>query len=121
MTDKRYRVEIFEYATGEVSAVIGTNMTEERAEKRMETGLSRCNESFGTRMIEEDIPILKYIAVFKIYNGEATYNILVKTEAQNEKEAKEYFDKYECDTNIEIWKFEFMKEVETFEDLWGLI
>ena len=60
----------------------------------------------------------RYVAVFKIYNGEATYNILVKTEAKNKKDAKGYFKMYECNTNVEIWKFVKMKKVEVFEDLW---
>ena len=48
-----YRVEIYNYETKEVSAVIGTGLTEEKAERRIETGLSRCNENYGTRMVEE--------------------------------------------------------------------
>jgi len=50
--EKRFNVEIFEYATGKAVSVIGKNMTEERAEKREMTGLSRCNSDFGCRMVE---------------------------------------------------------------------
>ena len=52
MNEKRYNVEIFEYSTGKVEAVIGRNLDERRAEKRELTGLSRCNSSFGCRMVE---------------------------------------------------------------------
>ncbi|MHA1659941.1 MAG: hypothetical protein ACTSUT_12575 [Promethearchaeota archaeon] len=62
-----------------------------------------------------------YIAVFKVYNGEATYKILVKTEATNEEEAMKYFKDYECDNNVEIWKLQIIEEVNKFEDLWRLI
>ena len=48
-----YRVEIYNYATGEVASVIGRGMSEERAEKRELTGLSRCNSAYGCRMVEE--------------------------------------------------------------------
>ena len=51
-TEKRYNVEIYEYATGKTCSVIGKNMTEERAEKRSMTGLSRCNPDYGTRLVE---------------------------------------------------------------------
>ena len=54
MIDKRYNVEIFEYATGKTERVIGQNMTEERANKREMTGLSRCNNVYGCRMFEVD-------------------------------------------------------------------
>jgi len=50
--EKRYDVEIFEYATGKTERVIGTNLSERKAEQRELTGLSRCNENFGCRMIE---------------------------------------------------------------------
>ena len=50
---KTYRVEIYEYATGKVEAIIGRRMSEERAEKREMTGLSRCNSDYGCRMVEE--------------------------------------------------------------------
>ena len=52
MENKKYNVEIFEYATGKVISVIGENMTKDKAEKREMTGLSRCNENFGCRMVE---------------------------------------------------------------------
>ena len=54
MEEKKYRVEIFEYATGKISAIIGKNMSERQADKREITGLSRCNEDFGCRIVEED-------------------------------------------------------------------
>ncbi len=49
-TTKRYNVEIFEYATGKTEAVIGKNLTERKAERRLETGLSRCNPDYGVRI-----------------------------------------------------------------------
>lgn len=52
MEEKRYNVEIFEYATGKTYAVIGKNMSEKRAEKRSLTGLGRCNSNYGTRLVE---------------------------------------------------------------------
>ena len=63
----------------------------------------------------------KYVAVFKVYNGESTYSILVKTEALNKKDARNYFKMYECNNNTESWKFEKMVKVKTFKDLWDLI
>ncbi len=53
-TQKRFRVEIFEYKTGKTEAVIGKNLTEEKADRREMTGLSRCNSDFGVRIIEEE-------------------------------------------------------------------
>ncbi len=38
--------------TGKVYAVIGKNLRETKAERRLETGLSRCNSNFGVRIIE---------------------------------------------------------------------
>ena len=61
----------------------------------------------------------KFIAKFKIYNGEATYSIPVVTEANTKEEAKKYFKGYECDNNTEIWKLQVFDEVKDFEDLWG--
>ena len=63
----------------------------------------------------------KYIANFKIYNGEATYNIPVTTEAETEEQAEKYFKDYECESDLEIWKLILFKEVKTFEDLWEMI
>lgn len=48
-----YKVEIFCYKTGKTEAVIGKGLSLERAERRELTGLSRCNESYGTRTISE--------------------------------------------------------------------
>ncbi len=50
--EERFNVEIFEYATGITSAVIGKDMNKKRAEKRQETGLSRCNSNFGVRLVK---------------------------------------------------------------------
>jgi hypothetical protein len=59
MTDKTYRVVIYEYSTGKEEAIIGTNLTEARAERRVETGLMRCNSDYGTKAIcEQDGEIL---------------------------------------------------------------
>ena len=63
----------------------------------------------------------KYIANFKVYNGEATYSISVKTEANNQSEAKKYFKEYECEGDLDIWKLLYIEEVKTFNDLWDLI
>jgi hypothetical protein len=52
-TNETFRVEIFCYKTGETEAIIGNAMSIDRAEKRQMTGLSRCNEDYGTRIINE--------------------------------------------------------------------
>ena len=52
MNEKRFNVEIFCFETGETESVIGTNLNERQAEKREMTGLSRCNENYGCRMVE---------------------------------------------------------------------
>lgn len=52
--EKHFNVEIFEYATGKTEAVIGTNMTEEKAEKRQLSGLRRCNSDYGVRIVEAE-------------------------------------------------------------------
>jgi len=62
---------------------------------------------------------MKYIAKFKIYNGEATYIIPVVTEAKSKTQAEKYFKDYECENNTEIWKLLTFDEVKTFEDLWS--
>jgi len=56
---KTYKVIIYEYATGKETSVIGTGLSESRAERRIETGLSRCNENYGTKAIcEQDGEVL---------------------------------------------------------------
>ena len=42
--DKRYNVYIKEAKTGKIVSTIGENMTEERAEKRLMTGLMRIDK-----------------------------------------------------------------------------
>jgi len=49
-----YKVEIFEYKTGETEAVIGKGLRLEKAEQRAKTGLSRCNSDYGTRIVDEE-------------------------------------------------------------------
>jgi hypothetical protein len=49
---KKYRVEIVEISTGKVSAVIGHNLSESQAQRRIETGLSRINDRFFVRDVE---------------------------------------------------------------------
>ena len=57
--NKTYKVVIYEYATGEVEAVIGTGLSESKAERRIETGLIRCNSDYGTKAIcEQDGEVL---------------------------------------------------------------
>ena len=51
MEEERFDVEIWEYATGKTEAVIGSNLTAEKAERREMTGLRRCNSDFGTRIV----------------------------------------------------------------------
>lgn len=63
----------------------------------------------------------KYLARFKIYNGDATYTMPVKTEAKNLKQATEYFKDYECDNNVEIWKLEDVVEIDSLGELWRYI
>lgn len=49
--EKRFDVVIFEYATGRTEAIIGTNLNEDRADRREFTGLMRCNSDYGTRSV----------------------------------------------------------------------
>ena len=50
---KKYNVEIVEIKTGKVEAVIGTNLTEEQADKREMTGLMRIDrENYFIRTVE---------------------------------------------------------------------
>lgn len=65
--------------------------------------------------------LIKYLATFKIYNGEATYTMPVITEAKNLQQATEYFKSYECDNNIEIWKLNFVVAIDSLEQLWGYL
>lgn len=54
MADKKYRVEIVEIETGKIEAVIGHNLSERQAEKRIETGLLKCNtDKYYVRDVEE--------------------------------------------------------------------
>ncbi len=64
---------------------------------------------------------MKYVAKFKIYSGEATYEMIVKTEADTKLKAEEYFRAYECDTNLEIWKLQTIQQINNFEELWEFI
>jgi len=60
----------------------------------------------------------RYIAKFKIYNGEATYTIPIITEAKDKQEAEKYFKEYECENDIDIWQLLTFDEVKDFDDLW---
>lgn len=60
----------------------------------------------------------RYIARFKVYNGEATYRQVVATEAKNKKDAENYFKTYECETMVDIWVLLAFEEVKTFDELW---
>ena len=61
---------------------------------------------------------MKFIAKFKVYNGEASYTIPVVTEKDKLTEAEEYFKSYECENEVEIWKLQDFEEVKTLQDLW---
>jgi len=51
---ERFRVEIVDSLTGNVVSTVGSNLSEERAEKRELTGLSRIeNEGLFVRTVEE--------------------------------------------------------------------
>jgi phosphoribosylamine-glycine ligase len=51
---KTYRVEIVETKTGKVFAVIGNGLTKEKAQRRIETGLTRIDrDRFFVRDVEE--------------------------------------------------------------------
>lgn len=51
---KRYRVEIVEIKTNKVVATIGHNLTKKKAEKRIETGVLKCNiDKYYVRDVEE--------------------------------------------------------------------
>ena len=64
---------------------------------------------------------MKFVAIFRIFNGEFSYKMPVKTVTKSEAEARECFKDYECNNSVEIWRFEYMAEVKTFDDLWELI
>ena len=63
----------------------------------------------------------KYVAKFKIYSGEATYEMIIKTEADTKLKAEKYFKRYECDTLMEIWELQAIEQVNNFEELWEFI
>jgi len=63
----------------------------------------------------------KFIAIFKIYNGESTYTMPVKTERKDMKQALKDFNEYVCDTDVEIWKLISVTEIKTFDELWSCI
>lgn len=48
---KLYDVVIYEIGTGEIAEIIGTSLTEEKAEKRQLTGESRINHCFATAVV----------------------------------------------------------------------
>lgn len=51
---KTYRVEVVEIETGQVVSIIGHNLTERQAQKRIETGLDRYNpDKVFIRDVEE--------------------------------------------------------------------
>jgi len=51
---KKFRVEIVEIKTGEVAAVIGKGLPKNQAERRIETGILRCDlDRFFVRDVEE--------------------------------------------------------------------
>ena len=60
----------------------------------------------------------RYIAYFKVYNGECQYNIYITHEANTKKEAEEWFNDFVCDNMNEIWKLENVREVKTFDEMW---
>ena len=52
--DETYRVEIFEIKTDNVVAVIGSGLSESKAERRVMTGLSRVDrDNYGVRDVLE--------------------------------------------------------------------
>jgi hypothetical protein len=53
---KLYDVAIIEIDSGKIEAIIGKNLNERQADKRIETGLSRINENFYV----DSIPAAKY-------------------------------------------------------------
>ncbi len=50
---KSYRVEIVEIATGKVVAVVGRKLNAQQAERREMTAISRINEHYFVRQVEE--------------------------------------------------------------------
>jgi len=48
-----YRVEIVEIATGKVVSVVGSAMNAEQAARREKTAISRTNENYFVRQVEE--------------------------------------------------------------------
>ena len=53
MDEDTYRVEIFEKETDECEAVIGEHLRLERALTRKNIGLTRVNEDYSVRVINE--------------------------------------------------------------------
>lgn len=64
----------------------------------------------------------KYIALFKIYNGECQYDNYQTHETNDKKtEVEEWFKEFECDNINEEWKLITIQEVENFEELWKFL
>lgn len=53
MENKTYKVVIYNYQSGEIASTIGTGLSEDKAEKRILTGLMRCNSDYGAKAICE--------------------------------------------------------------------
>lgn len=47
----QFDVVVIEIATGKIASIIGTGLDEARAEKRIETGISRINENYFVDML----------------------------------------------------------------------
>ena len=64
----------------------------------------------------------RFVGIFKVYNGEFTYTIPVKTEAETLEQATEFFEQYKYPTNFESWDLRYVKEVtDNFNELWKCI
>lgn len=60
----------------------------------------------------------KYIALFKVYNGDCSYDMYITHETNTKKEAESWFKDFECDNMNEIWILRTFKEVKTFNEIW---
>lgn len=67
----------------------------------------------------------KFVGVFKVQNGEAQYEMLVKTEDKDRKKAEKYFKGYNTPEKEvgypDAWQLRSVEEVTNFDDLWRLI
>ena len=65
----------------------------------------------------------KFVGIFKVHNGEASYNIIGKIVCQKKREATKFFKGNETPARhgYGAWRLTGVVEVKTFDELWALI